>query len=295
MNNTLPATAEATLRPITPADAQACGRIIYEAFHEIAQRHGFAPDFPSIEAGTGLAQDFIRHPNIYGVVCEQEGRVVGSNFLDERSIIRGVGPITVDPACHGRGIGRCLMEGVLTRAQGSEGVRLVQDAFNLASCALYTSLGFDVKEPLMLMQGRPRSHPPAGYTVRPMQAIDLEACDALGASVHGFGRAVELQDALRAFTPFVAFRQGTLRAYASAVTFWPMNHGVAETDTDMQALILGAAAAVAKPLALLVPTRRHAFFRWCLSEGLRALKPMTLMAQGSYEEPRGAFYPSVIW
>jgi hypothetical protein len=39
------------------------------------------------------------------VVAEIDGRVVGSNFLDERGPVRGVGPITVDPAAQGRGSG----------------------------------------------------------------------------------------------------------------------------------------------------------------------------------------------
>ena len=83
-------------------------------------------------------------------------------------------------------------------------------------------------------------------------------------------------------------------AYASAVDFWPMAHGVAETDEDMQALLLGAAAAVDGPIALLVPLESE-LFRWSLEQGLRAVKPMNLMALGSYQEPRGAWFPSVIY
>jgi hypothetical protein len=38
------------------------------------------------------------HPGFYCVVAESEGRIVGSNCLDERSAIAGVGPITVEPS-----------------------------------------------------------------------------------------------------------------------------------------------------------------------------------------------------
>ena len=223
-----------TIRPVRPEDAHACGRIIYEAFNGIAKRHAFPPDFPSAEVGVQLAQQFIRHPEIYGVVVEREGRVVGSNFLDERSAIRGVGPITVDPACQQSGVGRWLMEAVLERGRGAEGIRLVQDAFNVASYSLYTSLGFDAKEPLVLMQGRPKSAPHAGYTVRPMQTEDLEACTALCTAVYGCARTGELRDALKALKPFVALRAGRLRAYASSVTFWPLvtRNDVAGTFSD---------------------------------------------------------------
>ncbi len=284
-----------TVRQVKSEDAPVCGRIIYEAFKGIAERHGFPPDFPSVETGVQLAQQFIRHPEMYGVVVEREGRVVGSNFLDERSVIRGVGPITVDPACQRGGVGRRLMEAVLERGRKAEGIRLVQDAFNMTSYSLYASLGFEAKEPLALMQGRPKSAPPPSYTVRAMQQDDLEACAALCAKVYGFARTGELRDALSVLKPFVALRGGHLRAYASAVTFWPLNHAVAETEEDLHALLLGAAASVAESLMFLIPTRRSGFFRWCLREGFRSVKPMTLMAIGRYQEPRGAFYPSVMF
>jgi predicted N-acetyltransferase YhbS len=288
-------TSAARVRRIQPRDATACGRIIYAAFNGIAQRHGFPPDFPSTQTGIHLVQDFTRHPEIYGVVYEAGGRVRGSNFLDERSAIRGVGPLTVDPAYQQRGVGRSLMQAVLRRARGAAGVRLVQDAFNTASYALYASLGFCAVEPLVLMQGRVRHRPVPGYAVRPATAADLEEAAVLCRQVHGFDRARELRDALGVFQPFVARRRGALRAYASAVTFWPLNHAVARTDADLQALLLGAAAVTPEPLAFLVPTRRSEFFRWCLGEGLRIVKPLTLMARGQYEEPAGAYYPSVMF
>jgi predicted DNA-binding protein (UPF0278 family) len=73
-----------------------------------------------------------------------------------------------------------------------------------------------------------------------------------------------------------------------------MNHGVAESEEDMKALLLGAAAAVEEPPALLVPLR-SGLFRWALEEGLRLVKPMNLMALGEYREPQGAWFPSVLY
>ena len=83
-------------------------------------------------------------------------------------------------------------------------------------------------------------------------------------------------------------------AYASAVSFWPMNHGVAESEDDMKALLLGAAAAVEDPLAFLVPLR-SGLFRWGLGEGLRLVKPMNLMTMGEYQSPRASWFPSVLY
>src|SRR5688572_5698955 len=118
---------EITLRPIEQRDAEECGRIIYEAFRGISGRHGFRPDFPSVEAATGFACHFIADPAVYGVAAEVGGRLVGSNFITEWDAIRGVGPITVDPQSQARGAGRRLMEAVIERGRGAAGVRLVQD------------------------------------------------------------------------------------------------------------------------------------------------------------------------
>src|ERR1051325_8638627 len=113
-----------TIRPAVTADSEICGRIIYEAFKDIADRHRFPPDFPTVHDGIQLATSFINHPSIFGVVAEYDGQVVGSNFLDERDPIRALGPITVDPNAQQRGIGRHLMDTVLERGQGAAGIRL---------------------------------------------------------------------------------------------------------------------------------------------------------------------------
>jgi predicted N-acetyltransferase YhbS len=283
------------IRSATPADAEACGRIIFEAFRGIADQHGFPWDFLSVVAGTQLATTFIAAPSIYGVVAELDGRVVGSNFMAEGDPIRGIGPITVDPSVQGSGVGRRLMEAALERAGDAMGVRLVQDAFNTRSMSLYAALGFDVREPLLLMQGTPRSGPDRGYAVRSMTAADVDACGALCTSVHGVERTHELQEALRVFSPFVLEREGHITGYLSAATFWLMNHGMAETELDMRALLAGAGSMSTEPLSLLLPTRQANLFRWCLHQGMRGIKPMTLMTMGHYREPKGCYFPSVLY
>src|SRR5262245_1522347 len=144
-----------TIRPAVAADVESCGRVIYEAFKGIADRHGFPSHFFSVEVAIQRAAYCLGHPKIFALVADNDGRIIGSNFLDERDPIRGLGPVTVDPHVQVRGIGRRLMEAVLERAHGAVGVRLVQDSFNMLSVALYASLGFELKEPLLLMQGRP--------------------------------------------------------------------------------------------------------------------------------------------
>lgn len=78
-----------TLRRGTLKDAKQCGMICYSAFKGIAEQHNFPPDFPSPEIAITLLSEFLAHPKIYGIVAELDGQVVGSNFVDERSIIAG--------------------------------------------------------------------------------------------------------------------------------------------------------------------------------------------------------------
>ncbi len=289
-----PVAETVTLREVEPEDVKECARICFEAFGGIDDYHRFPPDFPSVEFAEGLMQAFVGSPSTWGVVAEVDGRIVGSNFLHEGDPIGGIGPISVDPDHQGGGVGRKLMQAVIERGQGAPGIRLLQDSFNMLSLSLYASLGFEEREPVVVMSGNPRSSPVEGIEVRPLREADLDECEALCQKVHGFERTNELRGAMHAFAPFVAVRDGRVSAYATTLTFWPMAHGVAETDEDMQALLRGVAAVVDDPLAILVPLR-SGLFRWCLAEGLRSLKPMNLMTLGSYQEPRGSWFSSVLY
>jgi len=126
------------LRPGTPGDAAMCGPICFEAFKAIDDEHNFPWDFPSAEIATGLLTMMLSNPGFYSVVAEQEGKVIGSNFLDERGPIAGVGPITVDPASQNQTVGRRLMGAVFDRASDRQaaGVRLLQSAFHNRSLCL---------------------------------------------------------------------------------------------------------------------------------------------------------------
>ena len=130
--------------------------------------------------------------------------------------------------------------------------------------------------------------------MRPVKEDDLDECETLCKKVHGFERTNELRDATHAFAPLVAERDGRIVAYATTVSFWPMGHGVAETEEDMKALLLGGAAIGDDPLAFLVPLR-SGVFGWGLSEGLRLVKPMNVMTMGEYREPQGGWFPNVLY
>lgn len=274
-------------------DVEACGHIIYDAFKALADNHKFPPDFPSAEIATGRVSTLLSHPGIYGVVAELDGRIVGSNFLDERSSISGIGPISVDPTVQERGIGRRLMQDVLDRAaeQKFPGVRLLQTGFNNRSLCLYTMLGFRSREPISILQGKALNTKISGYDVRPATEADADACNRLCRQVHGHDRNGELIDAIRLRTASVVVRGDRITGYTSAIAFF--GHAVAETNADLTAMI--AAAPEFGGPGFLVPTRNYELLSWCLGNRLRLVYQMTLMTIGLYNEPAGVWLPSEIY
>lgn len=285
------------LREIEPGDHEVAARITYEAFAGIHDRHRFPRDFPTLDIARGLVAAFSTHPSIWGVVAESDGRVVGSNFLDERGPVRGVGPITVDPDAQAAGVGRLLMEAVIERGARADGIRLLQDSFNTASLALYSSLGFRVEEPVALISGTPSVTRRPDVEVRPLGEDDIPACEALCVSVHGFERTRELRDALESpgLSPYVALREGRIVAYAATLDQFGAAYAVAESEDDMAALVAGAVVTDGPPASFLLPLHQHDLLRWCLAAGLRIVKPMNYMAMGPYRRPQGAWIPSVLY
>ncbi len=281
------------IRPATPQDIPVCADICYRAFSAINAAHNFPSDVPVPEVAIGIISACFSAPDFYCVVAESNGQILGSNCLDQRSIIHGIGPITVDPDTQNKGVGRKLMEAELERSRqrGAAGVRLVQAAFHNRSLSLYASLGFDVREPIEVMQGRTRERSIPGCTVRPATVADLPACNALSHRVHGFDRGTDLAQGVQEGGSLVVERGGCITAYASHLAFF--GHATAESNQDLQALLCSVDS-FGGP-GILVPSRNAALFRWCLSNGLRVVEPMTLMSMGLYNQPAGAFLPSVLF
>src|SRR6188508_2051046 len=86
---------EVAIREALPGDAPAAGQIAYDSFRVFQEGRGFTADFPSAEAATRLIAGLIADPLVYAVVATVGDKVVGSNFLMEGDIIRGIGPISV--------------------------------------------------------------------------------------------------------------------------------------------------------------------------------------------------------
>jgi predicted N-acetyltransferase YhbS len=281
------------IRTGSPADAQACGEICYRAFETISAQHNFSSDFPDVEAACDFVRQLLARPNIYAAIAEVNGQVVGSNFLWAETSVAGVGPLSVSPSIQNATVGRHLMTAVIERAwqQQIASVRLVQAPCNSCALALYTKLGFDVREPLVSMQGQALGLKIPGYPVRLATVDDLAACNLLCQQIYGFDRSVELSLAIQQGIATVVERNHIITGYATSIGFF--SHAVGTSNEDLQALI-GAATSFAGQ-GFLLPTRNSQLFRWCLQHGLQIVQPMTLMSLGLYDRPAGAFLPSILF
>jgi GNAT superfamily N-acetyltransferase len=279
------------IRAATERDAEDCGRIFYDAFESIATAHNLPVEPPSREFTAFKASEMTPHDGFAGLIAERDGEVLGTAFVDERAVIAGIGPVTVDPSAQDEGIGRALMEAALGRTRERAGARLVQTAYHYRSLALYAKLGFAVREPLSGVQGAPPSISVPGRGVRPAGEGDIPDCDALCRRVHGHDRSWELRDAIAAGTARVVEGTSGITGYATGFGYgW---HAVAETNEDMIALV--ASAEMFMGLGILVPSRNAELLAWCLTRGLRIVQQSTLMTIGLYNEPTGAYLPSILF
>ncbi|HYK63783.1 MAG TPA: GNAT family N-acetyltransferase [Patescibacteria group bacterium] len=284
---------KAKIRRATREDIEVCGDICYRAFCGIADEHNFAHEFPSPEAALGVVTSMISNPAFYGVVAELNGRIAGSNFMDERAPIAGIGPISVDPEVQNSGAGRAMMQHMLDRVAANRlpGVRLVQVAYHNRSFSLYAKLGFEIREPLSVMIGEPIRESIAGYKVRPATDADVAACDRLHFAAHGHERAGELRDAIKQGTANVVEHLGRITGFATAIGY--AGYAVGESNEELKALI--AAATEFHGCGPQIPSRNGELLRWCYSKGLKLMQMNTLMSVGMYNEPRSPFIPSILY
>ncbi|MGH9523141.1 MAG: GNAT family N-acetyltransferase [Terriglobales bacterium] len=291
--STSAASLSAQVRRARPEDAVACGMVCWNAFNTVADQHRAPREMPpDPQMAVGLFTMAFSNPKFYCVVAEQNGRIVGSNCLDERGSISGIGPITIDPAVQNSGIGRRLMEAVIARSneRGFLGCRLMQAGYHMRSLSLYTKLGFVERETVVRMQGPAIGKIVPGYSFRKATPADASACNALCFRVHGHDRAGELADAMARGDVTIADEGGRIVGYTTGFSYF--GHTVAEYDRDLIALI--AQAASFEGTGFMVPVRNHEVFNWCLNHGLRALHLNTLMTIGLYNEPQGAWLPSIL-
>jgi len=168
-------------------------------------------------------------------------------------------------------------------------MRLVQSPYHIRSLVLYTKLGFEARESLLLVQGSPPHDDSIGLCVRAATLADVAACNRVSRLVHGIQREMELRRAIERHVASVVERDGRIVGYATGIGL--LGHAVAEATDHLKALI-AAAPAIVGP-GFFVPIRNAELLRWLLMQGMQAAWPATLMSMGRYQEPAGAFLPAI--
>lgn len=282
-----------TIRAIQPGDVESCGRTAHTAHMAVAAAHNVPCEHPSVEFSIGLIGNKIKDPNAIGFVAEENGRILGSVFLNmfPETPVAAIGPLTVDPVAEGNAAGQRLMRAATDEARDRciELVRLVQSPSHLRSLALYAKLGFQVREPLVLVNGKPLGWSIANCDVRPATMSDIPGCNRLCIAVHGFARTFELRAAIEQRTARVVERGDYISGYSTGLGF--RGHAVGDTTEDIK-LLIGTSPAAMGP-GFFVPTRNGDLLRWLFDNGFRAIWPAMLMTRGPYSEGNGVFMPSI--
>jgi ribosomal protein S18 acetylase RimI-like enzyme len=281
---------ETAIRAMTAGDGEAAARVAFEAHGDISARLGVPSEHPSLEFSRGVMGAKLSDPYATGWVADRNGRVLGSVFLNDFGSVAAIGPLTVHPT-EGPGAGRALLESVLAEAEarGQSNVRLVQSPAHLRSLALYIKMGFEVREPLVLLQGAFATEGSPQGTVRPAMEADANRCRDFAEQILGVAREREVQDAITRGTATVCERGGDLIAYATGIGL--RGHAVAVSDEALLT-VLARSPRLPGP-GFLAPVRNAALIRSALAAGMRFAWSATLMTRGHYVQPRGAFIPSI--
>ena len=286
----------AKIVPVRPDHIPALAKICFEAFGALQDRHGVERDFDSVETSEMVVGMFGSRPDVAGFAAEENGELLGSNFIMFADPVASVGPITVAPGTQARGVGKALMLAVMeeARKRGVAQVRLQQEAINTASLSLYTKLGFDWRDGCALVKigGMAAVPPAAGATIRAATGDDLEAIDRISSRQFHATRRGECGVMLKmGFPTAVLVRGGEVRGY-----HFPgfLGHGFAETAADLAALIAHSARHAPPPFQkVLVPLSQNELHRTLLGHGARTVKLFNYMTVGPFTPPGGAWVPSI--
>lgn len=279
-----------------PEHAEAIARIFFDAFDQLARRHGFVSEIFSRDFALGAANAFTSRPDMYGIVAIEDGAVIGHNFVQLTDAVAGIGPICVDPAKQSRGLGRRMMQQLIEHSLKTHGpmVRLYQESFNMVSLSLYTELGLTVTDPVVIL-----SVPPGeDASVRKLTLADVDAADALCVETQKVSRRNELKNmiergAAMSCFPHGRFANGTLTGFVVPGFF-----GFSAGKTVEDVIHTARVAVGAFPPALqriIVPTRNGELYRYALEQGCRSIKLGQMMAMGPFEAPTGHWTPSVAY
>jgi GNAT superfamily N-acetyltransferase len=267
-----------TVRDAAPTDQSATAEVIYNAFHQLDERHDVPAYMNSMEEANIAASRLYGIPKIHGYVAEDDGQVIGVGFLhDLGDVGMGISPLAVSPNAQSLGAGQAILDRMIERAGGAS-IRLLQDAFNNTTLALYSRYGFVVREQVTCITGQPPA--PKTDLVITHDTNPAGTAEALHRAIMGFNRP--------SFPtrPIMAHRGADLAGFIAPGTGYP--YAAADNEDTLIALIAGLAAELNAPVTVAVPAAHSQTLRWMLDRDSRVVRSMNLMVRGPYARPSGA-------
>ena len=217
------------IRPATPADAGTWPDLLrrlhpHQPHAQLPARLPRIPGLPSTSSSLPLLA-----PGFVCLVAETNGRILGSNDLDERSIIYGVGPLTVDPATKtaASDVFSCRPSSIAPPHDAPRVSVSCRPPSTTARSRSTPTLGFDIREPLACMHGRTLARTIPGCTVRPATIRDLPPATRSPSPSTDSTAAPELSHAIARETALLVERAGRITGYATILGFF--GHATAET------------------------------------------------------------------
>lgn len=286
-----------TVRAATERDADRAGDINFHAFLHVALVNGQTPTVTTPGDSRGYIKHLLSLDPLSGLVAEVDGEIMGVAWVHPRGPIATIGPIAVDPAMQGRGIGSQLLErGLAIAGAGVPQVRLVHESFNAASLGLYLRAGFRVVAPLLELE-RPAepalvAPPTAGHSsVRSATDADQTRIVARDSRVFGAARPQSVDLYVRRGTALVAEHGRTLTGYAFGIASKRIAYlGAAAGDDAPTVLGLasGVVAALYAPgrvIRTLVPATDRPLVDGLLAMGFRVARACHYMVRGGGTAP----------
>jgi len=320
--------ADLEFRSPTAGDVDAVTAQTMESFNSFNASVGLAPEFHPESFARMVMEGCIAGDEGLIAVRRGDGACMGAVFNDEADIEEGAvgcGPWSARWGATQAGVGRALVTQIVSRSvrHGASSIRLIQIAANNTSMALYTSLGFDTREPLMAWKGALRADFVAaelargaamGFSTRPIEPRDIAAIDAIHTECNGISRKRSLlaeasSERTRRDT-FLVVLDGKKRIVGYTTGLSPINHSVAKSDAALYYVLAAAHAAHAAALAadpsnpyLQRPPYQHtcvrlypALTRWMLDGGMRCSRQVNLMVLGAWQpiqHDRFIYCPSI--
>ena len=299
------------IREATAEDIDQCADICFKSFKTLNATIGLPPEHPNVEFTRRSFQAMVDNPEYYVVVAvDKNEKVVGTNALEKRDLVAAFGPIAVDDNMQKKGIGRNLLLALIEHSKtlGKDSVRAV--CSNIKSYALAASLGFEAVEQLTVLTGFAGAKSieiESDIEVRKMEKKDLEECDRLFKTTHGFSRYNDVLSALNPASPhipIVAVSSIDKRILGYTTGFFLFGHLVCETENVFKSLFVGACKILKSevptvdPPQIRLPARLYPkLLLWALNKGeLRILRVETMVVLGKYESPKKHIYcPSIAY